>query len=127
VPADLGGDGYMTEGDGNQTFMFSFGPLSGLQKIRNGLPGTDFPDEFRQPYCEGGGYLNGQPNPYSGHCQPERRGGLRAAGGVPGGQRQAVVGQINSTTCTVASRRKPARCTASSSTIRAPGTARRRA
>jgi len=30
----------MTEADGNQTFMFSFGPLSGLDNIKNGQPGT---------------------------------------------------------------------------------------
>src|SRR5579871_4712058 len=63
-----GGDGYMSEADGNQTFMFSFGPLSGLQKIRNGGAGTDYPDEFNQPYCDpswnGGNYNNSQPNPY---------------------------------------------------------------
>ncbi|WP_211462947.1 multicopper oxidase domain-containing protein [Collimonas silvisoli] len=35
-----GGDGYSTMGDGNQTYMFSFGPLSGLADIRNGMPGT---------------------------------------------------------------------------------------
>jgi hypothetical protein len=64
-----GGDGYMTEADGNQTFMFSFGPLSGLQKIRDGIAGTDYPDEFNQPYCDptwnGGAYNNSQPNPYA--------------------------------------------------------------
>ena len=64
-----GGDGYMTEADGNQTFMFSFGPLSGLQKIRTGQAGTDYPDEFDQPYCDptwnGGAYNNSQPNPYT--------------------------------------------------------------
>ena len=43
-----GGDGYMSEADGNQTFMFAFGPLSGLDKIKNGQAGTDFPDEFDQ-------------------------------------------------------------------------------
>jgi Multicopper oxidase len=63
-----GGDGYMTEADGNQTFMFSFGPLSGLDKIKNGQPGTDYPDEFNQPYCDPTGtilnYNNGQPIPY---------------------------------------------------------------
>src|SRR5437763_10644826 len=37
-----GGDGYMTEADGNQTFMFSFGPLSGLDLIKHGQPGTLF-------------------------------------------------------------------------------------
>src|ERR1700682_5058346 len=41
-----GGDGYSTMGDGTQTYMFSFGPLSGLAKMANGLPGTDFPYEF---------------------------------------------------------------------------------
>src|SRR5467141_1906925 len=41
-----GGDGFATMGDGTQTYMFSFGPLSGLSKIAAGLPGTDFPNEF---------------------------------------------------------------------------------
>jgi hypothetical protein len=41
-----GGDGYSTMADGTQTFMFSFGPLSGLAKIAAGEPGTDFPSEF---------------------------------------------------------------------------------
>jgi hypothetical protein len=61
-----GGDGMMTEADGNQTYMFSFGPLSGLGAIQNGLPGTQFPSVFNHPYTAGdtsGNYLNGQPNP----------------------------------------------------------------
>jgi FtsP/CotA-like multicopper oxidase with cupredoxin domain len=41
-----GGDGYATMGDGTQTYMFSFGPLSGLADIANGLPGTQFPNKF---------------------------------------------------------------------------------
>jgi FtsP/CotA-like multicopper oxidase with cupredoxin domain len=45
-----GGDGYSTMADGTQTFMFSFGPLSGLSKIANGQPGTDFPYEFNSVY-----------------------------------------------------------------------------
>jgi hypothetical protein len=61
-----GGDGFMTEADGNQTFMFSFGPLSGLDKIQNGVAGSDFDDEFNQPYCDASGnYNNGQPIPYT--------------------------------------------------------------
>jgi len=63
-----GGDGMMTEADGNQTFMFSFGPLSGLQAIRNGQAGTQFPSVFNKPYCDpfyGANYLNGQPNPFA--------------------------------------------------------------
>src|SRR6516225_12304488 len=47
-----GGDGYMTEADGNQTFMFSFGPLSGLNNIKNGTPGSTFPRDFNNPYCD---------------------------------------------------------------------------
>jgi hypothetical protein len=41
-----GGDGYATMGDGTQTYMFSFGPLSGLTDIANGKPGTQFPSTF---------------------------------------------------------------------------------
>jgi len=41
-----GGDGYATMGDGTQTYMFSFGPLSGLTDIANGQPGTEFPSVF---------------------------------------------------------------------------------
>ena len=41
-----GGDGFATMGDGTQTYMFSFGPLSGLEDIANGLPGTQFPAVF---------------------------------------------------------------------------------
>ena len=44
-----GGDGYATMGDGTQTYMFSFGPLSGLADIANGLPGTQFPNVFNTP------------------------------------------------------------------------------
>ncbi len=65
-----GGDGYMTEADGNQTFMFAFGPLSGLNLIQNGQPGTVTPEVFDQPYCDPNNsaqtYVNGQPNPYAG-------------------------------------------------------------
>jgi FtsP/CotA-like multicopper oxidase with cupredoxin domain len=45
-----GGDGYATMGDGTQTYMFSFGPLSGLTNIAQGRPGTDTPDVFNTPY-----------------------------------------------------------------------------
>src|SRR6267143_5809419 len=69
-----GGDGYMTEADGNQTYLFAFGPLSGLDKIKNGQAGTDFPDEFNQAYCDPSGlittYNNSQPIPYTGTNNP---------------------------------------------------------
>jgi len=45
-----GGDGYSTMGDGTQTYLFSFGPLSGLADIANGQPGTGFPSVFNTPY-----------------------------------------------------------------------------
>jgi hypothetical protein len=45
-----GGDGYSTMADGTQTYMFSFGPLSGLAAIAAGLPGTQFPTTFNTPY-----------------------------------------------------------------------------
>jgi FtsP/CotA-like multicopper oxidase with cupredoxin domain len=45
-----GGDGYSTMADGNQIFMFAFGPLSGLADIAAGLPGTQYPNVFNTPY-----------------------------------------------------------------------------
>src|SRR5438309_1831399 len=45
-----GGDGYATMADGNQMFMFSFGPLSGLDLIKNGQPGTLFAADFNNHY-----------------------------------------------------------------------------
>jgi FtsP/CotA-like multicopper oxidase with cupredoxin domain len=44
-----GGDGYATMADGTQTYMFSFGPLSGITDISKGLPGTQFPNVFNVP------------------------------------------------------------------------------
>jgi hypothetical protein len=45
-----GGDGYATMGDGTQTYLFSFGPLSGVVDIANGNPGTEFASVFNVPY-----------------------------------------------------------------------------
>jgi len=45
-----GGDGFMTEADGTQTFMFSFGPLSGLADVAAGLPSSQFPYIFNTPW-----------------------------------------------------------------------------
>jgi Multicopper oxidase len=49
-----GGDGYSTMADGTQTYMFSFGPLSGLAAIANGQPGTQFPGTFNTVYTPAG-------------------------------------------------------------------------
>ena len=53
-----GGDGYATMGDGTQTYLFSFGPLSSLAHIAAGNPnglfgggaGTEFPNVFNTLY-----------------------------------------------------------------------------
>jgi FtsP/CotA-like multicopper oxidase with cupredoxin domain len=45
-----GGDGYASMGDGTQTYMFAFGPLSGLSDIASGAPGTQFPSVFNTPH-----------------------------------------------------------------------------
>ena len=53
-----GGDGYATMADGTQTFMFSFGPLSGLADMAAGNPnglynagtGTEYPAVFNTQY-----------------------------------------------------------------------------
>jgi FtsP/CotA-like multicopper oxidase with cupredoxin domain len=55
-----GGDGYSTMANGTQTFMFSFGPLSGLADIAKGLPGTEFPNIFNSLYT-GTNLLPGDP------------------------------------------------------------------
>ena len=41
-----GGDGFATMGDGTQTYLFAFGPLSGLKDMAEGKPGTQFPIVF---------------------------------------------------------------------------------
>src|SRR5258708_12511381 len=37
-------------GDGTQTYLFSFGPLSGITDIALGKPGTEFPAVFNVPF-----------------------------------------------------------------------------
>jgi FtsP/CotA-like multicopper oxidase with cupredoxin domain len=50
-----GGDGFATMADGTQTYLFSFGPLSGLKDIVNGLPGTQTAAEFNQNNVDSAG------------------------------------------------------------------------
>src|SRR5260370_38574087 len=45
-----GGDGYSSMGDGTQTYMFSFGPLSGLAALATDQPGTECPAVVITPY-----------------------------------------------------------------------------
>jgi FtsP/CotA-like multicopper oxidase with cupredoxin domain len=56
-----GGDGYSAMGDGTQTYMFSFGPLSGLADIARGLPGTEFPNVFNATYSAATPLMPGDP------------------------------------------------------------------
>jgi len=69
-----GGDGFATMADGTQTYLFAFGPLSGLQDIRNGLPGTELNSTFNTlgdpngavglvPDPEAGGAITGHVDP----------------------------------------------------------------
>ena len=51
-----GGDGFATMGDGTQTYLFAFGPLSGLADIAKGRPGTQPPSIFN-------GLFSGSLNP----------------------------------------------------------------
>jgi FtsP/CotA-like multicopper oxidase with cupredoxin domain len=52
-----GGDGFATMGDGTQTYLFAFGPLSGLKNIVNGLPGTVSAAEFNQSNLDSQGMV----------------------------------------------------------------------
>jgi FtsP/CotA-like multicopper oxidase with cupredoxin domain len=45
-----GTDGFATMGDGIPTYLFGFGPLSGIDLIRQGRPGTLTAAEFNAPY-----------------------------------------------------------------------------
>ena len=49
-----GGDGFATMGDGTPTYLFGFGPLSGLADQVNGLPGTQLASDFNQSNLIGG-------------------------------------------------------------------------
>jgi len=56
-----GGDGFATMGDGTQTYMFSFGPLSGLADIASGQPGTESPSIFNSVYSDATRLMPGDP------------------------------------------------------------------
>jgi FtsP/CotA-like multicopper oxidase with cupredoxin domain len=53
-----GGDGFATMADGTQTYLFAFGPLSGLSNIVKGLPGTVPAAEFNQSNLGSTGVLD---------------------------------------------------------------------
>jgi hypothetical protein len=74
-----GGDGFSTMADGTQTFMFAFGPLSGLADVAAGHPSTQFPNVFNVPYQ--GGVAG--PNPFPQRGDPATSDGA-ASGASPG-------------------------------------------
>ena len=76
-----GGDGYATMADGTQTFMFSFGPLSGLADIATGKAGTEFPNIFNSVYS--GTLLPGDPATTDGSSDNDGMSGVYASG-TPG-------------------------------------------
>ncbi len=45
-----GGDGYATMGDGSQIYLFGFGPLSGIDLVNQGKPGTQSASDFNKKY-----------------------------------------------------------------------------
>src|SRR5580765_4564625 len=45
-----GGDGFATMADGTQTYLFAFGPLSGLHDLASGKPATQLNSVFMTPY-----------------------------------------------------------------------------
>ncbi len=71
-----GGDGYATMADGTQTYLFGFGPLSGLGLISSGLPGTQLATDFNKPYTDGPNFMNGQPNPLYDPAHPNANGAI---------------------------------------------------
>jgi FtsP/CotA-like multicopper oxidase with cupredoxin domain len=56
-----GGDGFATMADGTQTYLFAFGPLSGLADMVKGLPGTQPASVFNTLATTQPGI--GEPNP----------------------------------------------------------------
>jgi FtsP/CotA-like multicopper oxidase with cupredoxin domain len=60
-----GGDGFATMGDGTQTYLFGFGPLSGLSDIKSGLPGTEINKVFNMGNADPNGSV-GLLNPATG-------------------------------------------------------------
>jgi FtsP/CotA-like multicopper oxidase with cupredoxin domain len=85
-----GGDGYATMADGTQTYMFSFGPLSGLQDIASGLPGTEPAATFMTPYdphnaATANGAVGLSPDQYGLPLDSSGNNPCVAAGAVPQG------------------------------------------
>ena len=97
-----GGDGYATMGDGTQTYMFSFGPLSGLADIRDGKPGTQFPSVFNTLYVPASTaniLQPGDPATYD-----------NANGGIGAFTYNGAIGQVLNADCLAANAESPGSC-----------------
>jgi hypothetical protein len=120
-----GGDGYASMADGTQTYMFSFGPLSGLADISNGKPGTEFPSVFNSVISDPTVLLPGYPAPA--YSAASATPGAPAAGSVYNG----AIGQVDSNTnytfniydlsegCSAALTPLPTPCNATANTVTA--------
>jgi len=75
-----GGDGFATMADGTQTYLFAFGPLSGLQNIKHGLPGTQPAADFMHAYQPDPDH----PNDADFAVNPNGAVGLEPQDGAPG-------------------------------------------
>jgi FtsP/CotA-like multicopper oxidase with cupredoxin domain len=104
-----GGDGYSTMADGTQTFMFSFGPLSGMADIANGQPGTEFPDVFNIPFAGALAGVAGGATPLPGDpatTDGATVGGTYSAGTLGAFAYNGAIGQIPDAQCAA----EPASC-----------------
>src|SRR5450631_2195078 len=122
-----GGDGYATMADGTQTFMFSFGPLSGIADIANGQPGTEYPDVFNIPFggaqagaVGGATPLPGDPATTDGAVAGATSTSLYVQGNwqAPAFTYNGAIGQIPDATCAA----EPASCVLNTPTTPTSGT-----
>jgi FtsP/CotA-like multicopper oxidase with cupredoxin domain len=89
-----GGDGFATMADGTQTYLFAFGPLSGLKDIYSGLPGTELESVFNTVGPPGVGTPSSLVGMPDGHFTFNGAIGLAAdpyAGTQPDGTRNAAI------------------------------------
>jgi FtsP/CotA-like multicopper oxidase with cupredoxin domain len=91
-----GGDGYATMGDGTQTYLFAFGPLSGLNDLANGRPATELNTVFNTPYDPAAAAGTDASNGAVGLATTDIVGTITdATGAVTGTYNQCVLGGLN--------------------------------
>jgi FtsP/CotA-like multicopper oxidase with cupredoxin domain len=92
-----GGDGFSTMADGTQTYMFSFGPLSGIADIAAGQPGTQFPNVFNTVF--GGTLQPGDPATTDGASAATGTNGTYAAGALGAFKFNGAIGLVPDADC----------------------------